>query len=223
MKKIVIFTDGASRGNPGPAAIGAVLRDTEGKIITQISQCIGRTTNNQAEYRAIIVALEKALELGATHVELNSDSELVVRQINGIYRVKNDELKPVHRQVKQLQSRLQDFTITHIPRNRNKEADKLTKKALNSGSVLFNENRRLVIRLIQTKDEEKDKVTLNRLSTLLRKFPGQDEVKLNIEDGEKVVGIRLRDTYTYYCPELHQQLVDLVGEDGFSLERIDLK
>ena len=223
MKKIVIFTDGASRGNPGPAAIGAVLRDTEGRILTRISQCIGKTTNNQAEYRAIIAALEKTLELGATHVELNSDSELAVRQINGRYRVKNAALKPLHQRVKQLLGKLEGFTVSYVPRQRNTEADKLTKKALSSSSVLFNENRRLVIKLIQTRDTERDKVTLNRLSTLLRKFPGQDEVKLSIEDGEKVVSIRLRDTYTYYCPELHRQLVDLVGEDGLSLERVDLK
>lgn len=132
MKKIVIFTDGASRGNPGPAAIGVVLRDTEGKIVTQISQCIGRTTNNQVEYRAIIVALEKALELGATHVELNSDSELVVRQIDGRYRVKNATLKPLHQHVKRLLGRLEGFTVNYIPRQRNTEADKLANMALDS-------------------------------------------------------------------------------------------
>ncbi len=132
MKKIVIFTDGASRGNPGPAAIGVVLRDTEGKIVTQISQCIGRTTNNQVEYRAIIVALEKALELGATHVELNSDSELVVRQIDGRYRVKNATLKPLHQHVKRLLGRLECFTVNYIPRQRNTESDKLSNMALDS-------------------------------------------------------------------------------------------
>lgn len=132
MKKIVIFTDGASRGNPGPAAIGVVLRDTEGKIVTQISQCIGRTTNNQVEYRAIIVALEKALELGATHVELNSDSELVVRQIDGRYRVKNATLKPLHQHVKRLLGKLEGFSVSYIPRQRNTEADKLANMALDS-------------------------------------------------------------------------------------------
>ena len=130
MKKIVIFTDGASRGNPGPAAIGAVLRDTEDRILTRISQCIGKTTNNQAEYRAIIAALEKALKLGATHIELNSDSELAVRQINSRYRVKNTALKPLHQRVKQLLGRLEGFTVSHVPRRRNTEADKLTNAAL---------------------------------------------------------------------------------------------
>jgi len=130
VKKIEIFTDGASRGNPGPAAIGAVLGDTEGRILGRISQCIGKTTNNQAEYRAIIAALEKALELGATHVELNSDSELAVRQINGRYRVKNAALKPLHQRVKQLLGKLESFTVSYVPRQRNTEADKLTNTAL---------------------------------------------------------------------------------------------
>ena len=129
-KKAIIFTDGAAEPNPGPAAIGATIRDEKGRLITSISQSIGRATNNQAEYRAVIAALEKAIELGVKHVEVNSDSELVVRQINGRYRVKNAALKPLHRQVKQLQGLLRGFTITHIPRERNTEADKLTNAAL---------------------------------------------------------------------------------------------
>ncbi|MFC1904038.1 ribonuclease HI family protein [Chloroflexota bacterium] len=129
-KKAIIFTDGASRGNPGPAAIGAVIRDEKGKLHARISQCIGRATNNQAEYRAIIAVLEKAVELGTTHVELNSDSELAVKQINGIYRVKNAELRPLYQQVKRLRSSLEGFNITHIPRRQNKEADRLTNVAL---------------------------------------------------------------------------------------------
>ena len=98
--------------------------------MARISQRIGTTTNNQAEYRAIIAALEKAIELGATHVVINSDSELVVRQLNGRYRVKNAHLKPLYQKIKQLQSSLEEFTITHIPREQNKEADRLANKAL---------------------------------------------------------------------------------------------
>jgi len=129
-KKAIIFTDGAAEPNPGPAAIGATIKDEKGRLITSISQSIGRATNNQAEYRAIIAALEKAIELGAKHVEVNSDSELVVRQVNGRYRVKNAALKPLYQKVKQLQGLLRGFTITHIPRERNTEADKLTTAAL---------------------------------------------------------------------------------------------
>ena len=130
LKKAIIFTDGAAEPNPGPAAIGAIVKDEQGRLLARISQHIGTTTNNQAEYRAIIAALEEAIKLGATNVELNSDSELVVRQVNGIYRVKKAELKPLYQQVKRLQGLLEGFTITHIPRWRNKEADKLTKAAL---------------------------------------------------------------------------------------------
>ena len=130
LKKVVIYADGASRGNPGPAAIGVIIKDKQGRLITSISRRIGRATNNQAEYRAIIAALEEATKLGANQVELLSDSELVVRQINGEYRVKKATLKPLYQQVKQLQSQLKGFTITHIPRHQNTEADGLANKAL---------------------------------------------------------------------------------------------
>ena len=130
IRRVVIFTDGASLGNPGPAAIGATIKDEQGRLITTISQGIGRTTNNQAEYRAIIAALEKAIELGAKQVDMHSDSELVVRQINGRYRVRNAALKPLYQQAKQLISLLKGFTITHIPRQQNTEADNLAYIAL---------------------------------------------------------------------------------------------
>ena len=133
MKKAVIFADGASRGNPGPAAIGATIKNRRGKLIASISQRIGRATNNQAEYRAIITALEEAIRLGAKQVNINSDSELIVKQINGEYRVKKATLKPLYQQVKQLQSQLKGFTITHILRWQNTEADKLANKALDMG------------------------------------------------------------------------------------------
>lgn len=127
---MVISTDGASQGNPGPAAIGAIIKDKQGRLVTSISQAIDRTTNNQAEYRAIIAALEEAVRLGAEQVELFSDSELVVRQVNGRYRVKMATLRPLYQRVKQLQSQLKSFTITHIPGQENTEAHNLAEKAL---------------------------------------------------------------------------------------------
>ncbi len=130
VKRVVIYADGASRGNPGLAAIGATIKDEQGKLVARISQRIGRTTNNQAEYRAIIAALEEATRLGARQVELNTDSELVVRQIKGVYRVKNVALKPLYQKVQQLQSSLESFVINHIPRWQNTEADRLANKAL---------------------------------------------------------------------------------------------
>jgi len=134
LKKVIIHADGASRGNPGPAAIGATIKDERGKLITSISQRIGRTTNNQAEYRAVITALEEAIRLGIKQVNINSDSELVVKQINGEYRVKKDTLKPLYQQVRQLLGSLEGFTITHIPRHQNPEADNLANQALDSHS-----------------------------------------------------------------------------------------
>ena len=131
VNRVTVWVDGASRGNPGPAAIGVIIKDEQGKIIAGVSRCIGTTTNNQAEYRAIITALEKAIELGATHVVMNSDSELVVRQLNGRYRVRKAELKPLSQNVKRLTGLLEVFTITHIPRRQNAEADRLANKALN--------------------------------------------------------------------------------------------
>jgi len=128
--KVIIYVDGASRGNPGLAAIGATIKDEQGRLIARISQGIGRTTNNQAEYRAVIAALEEAVRLGAKQVELNSDSEFVVKQIKGEYRVKKATLKPLYQRVKQLQCSLESFTINHIPRHQNKEADRLANMAL---------------------------------------------------------------------------------------------
>jgi ribonuclease HI len=130
VNKLVIHTDGVSRGNPGLAAIGATLKDERGQLIASISRRIGWATNNQAEYKAIIAALETAIGLGVRQVELNSDSELVVRQINGQYRVKKEALKLLYQWVKELQGRLEGFTIRHIPRQQNKEADRLANRAL---------------------------------------------------------------------------------------------
>jgi len=130
VNKLVIHTDGASRNNPGQSSIGATIKDERGQLIASISRCIGWATNNQAEYKAIIAALETAIDLGARQIELNSDSELVVRQINGQYRVKKAALKPLYQRVKELQDRLEGFTIRHIPRQQNKEADRLANAAL---------------------------------------------------------------------------------------------
>jgi len=130
IKRVVIFTDGVAEPNPGPAAIGATIKDEQGKLVTSISQPIGRATSNQAEYRAIIAALERAISLGVSQVDMHSDSELVVRQITGQYRVKNASLKPLYQKVKRLQNRLKGFTITHVPREQNREADSLAGKAL---------------------------------------------------------------------------------------------
>ena len=129
-ERLIIYTDGASSGNPGPASIGAVIKDGRGRIISRISQSIGHATNNQAEYRAVIAALEEASRLGAEEVEVRSDSELVVKQLKGHYRVKKAILRPLYQKVVQLIGSLEAFTITHIPRTQNAEADSLAHRAL---------------------------------------------------------------------------------------------
>ena len=128
--KLIIYADGASRGNPGPAAIGATIKDEQGKLIARISKRIGWTTNNQAEYQAILAALEKAVSLGASQVDISMDSLLVVKQLQGEYRVKNAALKPLYQQAKQQQNLIKEFVIRHIPRQLNKEADALANAAL---------------------------------------------------------------------------------------------
>jgi len=130
VNKVVINTDGAARGNPGPAAIGATIKNETGNLIARISRRIGVTTNNQAEYRAIITALEKAVNLGAKHVTVQSDSELVVQQINGRYKIKNTALRPLYQKVVQLAGSLESVKVSHVPRAQNAEADALANKAL---------------------------------------------------------------------------------------------
>lgn len=128
--RVIINADGAARGNPGPAAIGVTIKDNKGNLITSISRRIGRTTNNQAEYRAIIAGLEKAVKLGVKQVKVYSDSELVVKQINGRYRVKNTSLRILYENVVKLAGSLERFSIEHIPRSRSTEVDNLANKAL---------------------------------------------------------------------------------------------
>lgn len=131
-KKVVINTDGASRGNPGKAAIGAVIADEQGGTIHTISRCIGITTNNQAEYKALIEGLEAALKLDASEVAIRIDSELIVNQVKGLYRVKNPALKPLYQRVTELLAGFNGFTIEHISRTFNQGADRLANLALDA-------------------------------------------------------------------------------------------
>jgi ribonuclease HI len=129
--RLMIHTDGAARGNPGPAGAGAVLRDAAtGAIVAEVAQPLGRATNNVAEWTAVLLALEEALRLGATHVDLRMDSQLVARQIAGIYRVKHADLKPLHASVMTLLRRFGGYTVGHIPRELNLDADRLSNVAI---------------------------------------------------------------------------------------------
>ena len=129
--KLLIHTDGAARGNPGPAGAGAILRDAaDGAVMAEIAEPLGHATNNVAEWTAVLLALEAARGLGATHIDLRMDSELVARQISGIYRVKNEALKPIHRAVMELLASFDGYTIGHVPRGLNKDADRLSNIAI---------------------------------------------------------------------------------------------
>lgn len=130
MKKVIVYTDGASRGNPGHAGIGVVLYDEEGNIIKEIFDYIGQTTNNIAEYKALIAGLNEALEMGYDEIEFYADSELMIKQINGLYKVKNEGIKPLYKQVCELLKEFQSYTATHIPREKNKRADELANEGI---------------------------------------------------------------------------------------------
>jgi ribonuclease HI len=128
--RLLIHTDGAARGNPGPAGAGAILRDADGRTVVEIAQPLGRATNNVAEWTAVRLALEEARRLGATHVDLRMDSELVARQITGFYRVKHPDLKPIHAAVMDLLAALDGYTVGHVPRELNRDADRLSNVAI---------------------------------------------------------------------------------------------
>jgi ribonuclease HI len=124
------YADGASRGNPGPAAIGVAVFDPHGNEMHTTARRLGRATNNEAEYKAAITALEAALGLGASCLEVRMDSELVVRQLSGRYRVRNPRLIPLYKRLLDLRGRFSSVTFRHVPRSENRLADKLANKAL---------------------------------------------------------------------------------------------
>jgi ribonuclease HI len=128
--KLIIYTDGGARNNPGPAGIGAVLMDENRKIIFEISEYIGEATNNQAEYKAVIAALKKAKEAGVEFLDFYLDSELVVKQLNREYRVKDKDLAPLFLQVHNLSMSFKKITFKHVGRELNEEADRLVNLAI---------------------------------------------------------------------------------------------
>lgn len=127
--KVRIAVDGASKGNPGPAGIGVVIMDEEGNTLKEISENIGKQTNNVAEYTAMVRGLTEALDMGATEAAIQTDSELMAHQINGKYRVKNEGIVPLFQEVNRLLRRLKKATVTHVLREKNAAADKLASKA----------------------------------------------------------------------------------------------
>ncbi len=128
--KLVIHVDGGARGNPGPAAIGIVVSDPDGEVVEELAEPIGVATNNVAEYRAVLRALERAAALGATELELIGDSELVARQLTGAYKVKHPSMKPLHAQATSALSTFDRWSIRSVPRAQNARADALVNAAL---------------------------------------------------------------------------------------------
>jgi ribonuclease HI len=130
--RVVVHVDGGARGNPGPAAIGAVVTTPEGEVLDESRARIGEATNNVAEYRGLLYGLERARALGATEVEVINDSELVARQVAGEYKVKQEHLKPLHAQALEALAGFDSWTMRSVRREHNARADALVNEALDS-------------------------------------------------------------------------------------------
>ncbi len=128
--KLIVNVDGGARGNPGPAGVGVVVQDAEGGVLEERGERIGVATNNVAEYRALLLGIERAAELGASELELVGDSELVVRQVKGEYKVKDATLRELHADVQRALRPFESWSIRHVRRAHNAEADRLVNAAL---------------------------------------------------------------------------------------------
>jgi len=135
MRRLILYADGAARGNPGPAGIGAVIEDERGRVLKEVSQFIGRKTNNQAEYMALIQGLEAAAEFQADAILVRLDSELLVHQLKGEYKVKSPLLKPLRNQAQALLARYKVVGIEHVERQYNRAADRLANRAIDTASA----------------------------------------------------------------------------------------
>ena len=137
--RCIIYTDGGARGNPGPAAAAGVIIGPDGTVVEEVTDYLGVTTNNVAEYRALIMTLQRALALGCSRVAVKMDSELVVKQLSGAYRVKDEKMIPLHAEVRRLLSRFDGQSVEHVARNANKHADKLVNAVLDARETTLRE------------------------------------------------------------------------------------
>ncbi len=128
--RVVVHVDGGSRGNPGPAAGAAVISSPDGELLAQESELLGVTTNNVAEYRGLLLGVRRARELGATELELVNDSELIAKQLSGLYKVKHPAMRPLHAQALELLGGFDAWSIRSVPRAQNERADALVNAAL---------------------------------------------------------------------------------------------
>ena len=132
--RVTVHVDGGSRGNPGPAAIAAVVADESGQVLDEAFETIGFATNNVAEYRAVLLGIARATALGATEIELVNDSQLVERQLQGAYKVKHADMKPLHAQAVKALAGFDRWSIRSAPREQNAEADALVNQALDAAA-----------------------------------------------------------------------------------------
>ena len=132
MTALTVHVDGGARGNPGPAAIGIVVSDADGQIVEELGEAIGPATNNVAEYRALLRGIEAARALGATELSIINDSELVARQVNGVYKVKHPDMRPLHLRAMAALRAFDEWTVRSVPRAQNAAADALVNAALDA-------------------------------------------------------------------------------------------
>ncbi|CAN5643466.1 hypothetical protein BH20ACT17_BH20ACT17_04390 [soil metagenome] len=130
--KVVVHVDGGARGNPGPAAAGAVISTPAGEVLTDAAEAIGVATNNVAEYRGLLLGLQRARELGASEVDVVNDSELVAKQVNGVYKVKHPDMKPLHAAAMKALEGFDRWSMRSVPRVQNADADALVNQALDA-------------------------------------------------------------------------------------------
>jgi ribonuclease HI len=133
--KVIVHVDGGARGNPGPAAAASVVSDPAGEVLDQRARLLGETTNNVAEYRALLLGLERARALGATEVEVVNDSELIAKQVQGLYRVKHPGMRPLHLDAMKALRQFERWSIRSVPRAENAHADALVNAALDGARV----------------------------------------------------------------------------------------
>lgn len=197
--ELIIHIDGAARGNPGPAAFAYVMLH-DGEPLLEESGTLGTATNNVAEYTALVKALEKAAELKASSVLIRSDSELLVRQMRGEYRVKNEKLLTLYHEANRLSRNLQSVRFSHVPREQNREADRLCNEALNAAA------------------SGRRPSNLSSISTgaVSRKAPGsetQARWRVTLVDAEQILKAAGLDDSA--AREALQQILDLLHERGF--------
>lgn len=183
MKRAIIAIDGASKGNPGPAGIGVVICDEAGSVIREISDFIGTATNNFAEYTALIRGLSEALHMGIGHVVVNTDSELMARQISGRYRVKNEGILPLYESVLDLMAKFQTISVNHVTRDKNKQADKLASKAASAGQ------KALITEIEEAPEPTPKKEEIHRLSVKTSSRSQMVDITRQVQDAVKSSGV----------------------------------